>query len=44
LREIARVTAADVRRVARDYLDPDKAVMVTLRPKGSDSEKAGGAP
>jgi len=40
LREIARVTAADVRRVARDYLDPDKAVMVTLRPKGGD--KAGG--
>jgi zinc protease len=41
LREIARVTTADVRRVARDYLDPDKVVMITLRPK-SGNEKAGG--
>lgn len=33
LREVARVSASDVRRVARRYLDPQKMVMVTLQPK-----------
>jgi len=40
-REIARVTADDIRRVAREHLDPAKMAMVTLRPKGG-GEKAGG--
>jgi len=39
LSEVARVTAGDVRRVARRYLDPAKMVMVTLKPKaGSGGE------
>lgn len=41
LREVARVTPADIRRVAREYLDPDKMVIITLRPK-SDGKKPGG--
>jgi len=41
LREIARVTAEDVRRVAREYLDPDKMVMVTIQPKGSAGQASG---
>ena len=33
LREVARVTAADVRRVARQYLDPERMTLVALQPK-----------
>jgi zinc protease len=42
LKELNRVTAADVRRIAREYLDPDKMVMVTLQPKNSEPKAGGG--
>lgn len=42
LREIARVSARDVRRVARKYLDPEKAIAVTLRPKTAGAPSGGG--
>lgn len=42
LREIARVSAGDVRRVARKYLDPEKVVAVSLRPKTAGSPSRGG--
>jgi len=38
LAEIARVSAGDVLQVARKYLDPDKMVMITLRPRPSAGE------
>jgi len=42
LREVARVTAADVRRVARQYLDPEKMVTVGLQPKTASTAAEGG--
>ena len=33
--EIEKVTAADVKRVVKQYLRPDKATIVVIPPKGS---------
>jgi zinc protease len=41
LREVQRVTAADVQRVAREYLDPAKLVSVTATPKPNGAAPAG---
>ena len=42
LREVARVSAGDVRRVARKYLDPDKVVAVVLQPRATNASSSGG--